>query len=169
VFCKYFALCLCIFLCVSIFVEKKNVFALGMHLNSPMFVRTQCPISHTQFCTYAFERTLYGRVHSPYHTHTLNTNAIKRTLYVRSHAFLVLHMTLLGHPTPLPLSFPPTTVQLSSLLPHFSSTKLPKIQNPPPPITSTTTTASPRQLCTTTTLRRPSNYPISNFLLFFPP
>jgi hypothetical protein len=109
----------CFALCVRMYLVCSTA-DMGMCSNSPTFVQTQCPILDTHSCTYAFERTLYGRAHSPYHIDTLSTNAMERTLYIRSHAFLVLHMTLLGHPTLLPLSFPPTAIQLSSLLPHFS-------------------------------------------------
>jgi hypothetical protein len=56
VFCKYFALCLCIFLCVSIFVKKKKVFALHCAFKCTLYAQPQiwaCVQTHLRL----FERS----------------------------------------------------------------------------------------------------------------
>jgi hypothetical protein len=182
VFCKYFALCLCIF-CVSIFFKKKNLLC-TLRLNVP------CAFDRRHI--HAFEFTCVCSTIAPHHTHTL-LHACVRMHHIRSNAEPTSHTYTKHecdrmHPVRLiacvfgfscdpfrslflpffPI-FSPTAVQLSSLLPQIPPPKLPNIQTPPPPITSITTTIHHRHLCTATTHRRPSITSISIFFLFFLP
>jgi hypothetical protein len=174
VFCKYFALCLCIF-SVSIFVKKKK--------NLLCTLRSNVPCAFDRRYRHAFEFTCVYSTAVPHHTHTL-LHACVRMHHIRSNAeptsrTYTKHECNRTHPIRLiacvfgfshdpfrslflpffPI-FSPTAVQLSSLFPQIPPPKLPNIQTPPPPITSITTT---------TTHHRPPITSISIFFLFFPP